>query len=271
MYFILWVVIWYYDYLFYCSNHFNPGHWEFLQGSCVCTTSLHFFVVSHKVPGFAAGLVQLTVRYPLRVLHRLWANEATDHIFCLISVMGQIMLKTYSLIDWCIGSTGSLKEILTTWRLEVVMVVLGVNKTRQDPSKLQLYCLLQLMFLLPESLHSEKLEFKSPRISHSYWPVAPFAWNTEGCQDFMMINLTFVTCSCQQQRKVGSFLVWVPPEADLVIGIQVQILSMGGYLSGEWRSETGTGGQPLLCYRLSSTSSLCTVEVQSCWRTLKTV
>ena len=36
-------------------------------------------------------------------------------------------------------------------------------------------------------------------------------------------------------RKLGSFLVWVPPDADLVIRIQVQVHSLGRDLTGEWR------------------------------------
>lgn len=71
--------------------------------------------------------------------------------------MGQIMLKTYSLVDWYVGRAGSLEEIATLWRLEVVIFVLGAGETRQDPRRLQFYCLLQLIFLLSESLHSEYL------------------------------------------------------------------------------------------------------------------
>lgn len=56
--------------------------------------------------------------------------------------MGHIMHKSYPLVDCCVGRAGSLEEIPTIWGLIVVTVVLGASKIRQDPGKLQLYCLL---------------------------------------------------------------------------------------------------------------------------------
>lgn len=47
-----------------------------------------------------------------------------------MSSVHQIMPQTYSLVDWCVGRVGSLGEIPTIWRLEVVIVVLGAGKTR---------------------------------------------------------------------------------------------------------------------------------------------
>lgn len=157
------------------------------------------------------------------------------------------MLKTYSLVDWCLDRTGSLEEIATLWRLEVVIFVLGAGETRQDPRRLQFYCLLQLIFLLSESLHSEYLRVQKAQLTKTcsslclaYRKVLRFHAETW--------PLSELPRSYQQLRQLGSFLVWVPPEADLVIRIQVQVLSIGGDLSGEWRSETGNGGQPLLYY-----------------------
>lgn len=49
----------------YCSNYFNPGHGSSFRAPVFFQQPPCIFLVSHKVSGFAAGLAQLIVRYPL--------------------------------------------------------------------------------------------------------------------------------------------------------------------------------------------------------------
>lgn len=56
-----------------------------------------------------------------------------DYIFRFVSVVGQNVLKTYTLVDRCVGRAGSLEDIPTIWSLDVLIVVLGAGETRQDP------------------------------------------------------------------------------------------------------------------------------------------
>ena len=73
------------------------------------------------------------------------------------------------------------------------------------------------------------------------------------CQDVMMIILTFVyelrLILPTTENVVGRKVLHLgPSEADLVLMIQGQGLSVGGDLRGAWESETGREGQPLLYY-----------------------
>lgn len=88
---------------------------------------------------------------------------------------GQIVLKTYSLVDWCVGRAGSLEEISTIWSLDVGTVVLGGSTSTVFYN----LCSFGLRVC------TVKRSVQKPRNAQLVLTLPPFAWHAQERQDFL--------------------------------------------------------------------------------------